>query len=165
MANGYKVQRNCGNGDLVVGRLVGGLAVGGLGLDVAGVNLGGWVLGRHRRRQDVAGRLVAVLVGDKGDLDLLAIAVGVAPGALLAVEVLRLAVGVLAVAGYGHASLRPGQKGKRARNVFEVLVQFVRNDKDINDRAQIFYCLWGIFCATFGKKIGQVRSGHEVMTS
>ena len=101
--------------DLVVGRLV-----GGLGLDVAGVNLGGRVLGRHRGRQDVAGRLVAVLVGDKGDLDLLAIAVGVAPGALLAVEVLRLAVGVLAVAGHGHASLRPGQK-LRFRQIFILL--------------------------------------------
>ena len=95
--------------DLVVGGLVDGL-VGGLGLDVGGVHLGGRVLGRHRGRQHIAGRLVAVLVGHKGDLDLLAIAVGVAPGALLAVEVLRLAVGVLAVAGHRHASLRSGSK-------------------------------------------------------
>ena len=91
--------------------LVGGL-VGGLGLDVAGVDLGGRVLGGHRGRQHIAGRLVAVLVGDEGDLDLLAVAVGVAPGALLAVEVLRLAVGVLAVAGHRHASLRPDGNGQ-----------------------------------------------------
>ena len=31
---------------------------------------------------------------------------------------------------------------------------------------EIFYSLWGVLCATFGeKKFGQVRSGHEVMTS
>ena len=32
--------------------------------------------------------------------------------------------------------------------------------------AEIFYSWWGVLCATFGeKKFGQVRSGHEVMTS
>ena len=102
--------------------VVGGLVVGGLGLDVAGVNLGGRVLGRHRGRQHIAGRPVAVLVGDKADLDLLAIAVGVAPGALLTVEVLRLAVGVLAVAGHGHASLRPGRKENLVRCAFRTVL-------------------------------------------
>ena len=32
-------------------------------------------------------------------------------------------------------------------------------------RAEIFHSLWGIFCATFSEKVGQVRSGHEVVTS
>ena len=33
------------------------------------------------------------------------------------------------------------------------------------DRAEILHSLWGIFCATFDKKIDRVRSGHRAMTS
>ena len=33
------------------------------------------------------------------------------------------------------------------------------------DRAEILHSLWGILCATFGKKIDRVVSGHRAMTS
>ena len=33
------------------------------------------------------------------------------------------------------------------------------------DRAEILHSLWGILCATFGKKIDRVMSGHGAMTS
>ena len=33
------------------------------------------------------------------------------------------------------------------------------------DRADIYYGLWGIHCATSGEKIDWVRSGHGAMTS
>ena len=96
-----------------LGRLVDwliGRPVGRLGLDVGRVHRGSRVLGGHRRRQDVTGRLVAVLVGDKRHLNRVAVSVSVAPGALLAVAALRLAVAVvaLAIARQRHAALGPG---------------------------------------------------------
>ena len=104
--------------DLVIGRLdrlvdrLIGRPVGRLGLDVGRVHRGSRVLGRHRRRQDVTGRLVAVIVGDKCHLDGVAVSVSVAPGALLAVAALRLAVavGALTIARQRHAALRPGDE-------------------------------------------------------
>ena len=33
------------------------------------------------------------------------------------------------------------------------------------DRAEILHSLWGIFCASFGKKIDRVMSGHGALTS
>ena len=33
------------------------------------------------------------------------------------------------------------------------------------DRAEVFHSLWGIVCATFGKKVDRVMSGHGAMTS
>ena len=92
----------------LVGRLIGRLVVR-LGLGVGRVHRRGRVLGGHRRRQDVTGRLVAVLVGDKRHPDGVAVSVSVAPGALLAVAALRLAVGVgvLAIARQRRAALGP----------------------------------------------------------
>ena len=34
-----------------------------------------------------------------------------------------------------------------------------------SDRAEILHGLWGILCATFGKKIDRVLLGHGAMTS
>ena len=46
---------------------------------------------------------------------------------------------------------------KKSSETFEFCINFLR--------AEIFHSLWGIFAELLVKKIGRVRSGHEVMTS